>query len=33
LADSEGDSTTRLMFEEILTNEEEHKHTFTILLK
>jgi bacterioferritin len=33
LADSEGDSTTRLMFEEIMTNEEEHKHTFTILLK
>ncbi len=33
LAASEGDSTTRLMFEEILTEEEEHKHTFTILLK
>ncbi len=33
LADSEGDSTTRLMFEEIMTNEEEHRHTFTILLK
>ncbi len=33
LADSEDDSTTRLMFEEIMTNEEEHKHTFTILLK
>jgi len=27
------DSTTRLLFEEILTEEEEHKHTFTILLK
>jgi bacterioferritin len=27
------DSTTRLLFEEILTAEEEHKHTFTILLK
>jgi bacterioferritin len=33
LAASEGDSTTRLMFEEILSDEEEHKHTFTILLK
>lgn len=33
LADSEKDSTTRLLFEEIMTNEEEHKHTFTILLK
>lgn len=33
LADSEGDSTTRLMFEEIMANEEEHRHTFTILLK
>ena len=33
LADTEDDSTTRLMFEEIMTNEEEHKHTFTILLK
>ena len=28
-----GDSTTRLLFEEILAEEEEHKHTFTILLK
>jgi len=28
-----GDSTTRLLFEEILVEEEEHKHTFTILLK
>ncbi|MCX9085149.1 MAG: ferritin-like domain-containing protein [Candidatus Methanoperedens sp.] len=27
------DSTTRLLFEEILTDEEEHKHLFTILLK
>jgi len=33
LAGRENDSTTRLMFEEILTEEEEHKHTFTILLK
>lgn len=33
LASKNGDSTTRLMFEEILTEEEKHKHTFTILLK
>ncbi len=33
VADGEGDSTTRLLFEEILAEEEEHKHTFTILLK
>jgi bacterioferritin len=33
VANSEGDSTTRLLFEEIMTDEEEHKHTFTILLK
>lgn len=33
VAESEGDSTTRLLFEEIMMNEEEHKHTFTILLK
>ncbi len=33
LASKKGDSTTRLLFEEILTAEEEHKHTFTILLK
>ncbi|VVB88166.1 Ferritin-like domain protein [uncultured archaeon] len=33
VADREEDSTTRLLFEEILTDEEEHKHTFTILLK
>lgn len=33
VAHSEGDSTTRLLFEEIMTNEEEHKHTFAILLK
>lgn len=33
LASEKGDSTTRLLFEEILTEEEEHKHTFTILLK
>ncbi len=33
IADAEKDSTTRLLFEEILGEEEEHKHTFTILLK
>lgn len=33
MASEKGDSTTRLLFEEILTAEEEHKHTFTILLK
>ena len=33
LAAEKEDSTTRLLFEEILTDEEEHKHTFTILLK
>ena len=33
LASENEDSTTRLLFEEILTDEEEHKHTFTILLK
>jgi bacterioferritin len=33
VADSEEDSTTRLLFEEIMSEEEEHKHTFTILLK
>ena len=33
LASEKEDSTTRLLFEEILTEEEEHKHTFTILLK
>ncbi len=33
VADSQEDSTTRLLFEEIMSNEEEHKHTFTILLK
>ena len=32
LAGSEGDSTTRLLFEEILANEEEHHDTFTTLL-
>jgi bacterioferritin len=32
-ASEKGDSTTRLLFEEILTAEEEHKHTFSILLK
>jgi bacterioferritin len=33
VASENKDSTTRLLFEEILTDEEEHKHTFTILLK
>ncbi|NJD78352.1 MAG: ferritin [Candidatus Methanoperedens sp.] len=33
VADMEEDSTTRLLFEEILGEEEEHQHTFTILLK
>jgi len=33
LADSEGDDTTRLMFEDILEVEEEHHDTFTKLLK
>ncbi len=33
MASESGDSTTRLLFEEILTAEEEHKHTFSILLK
>ncbi len=33
LADRKEDSTTRLLFEEILMEEEEHKHTFTVLLK
>ena len=33
LADGVEDSTTRLLFEEILAEEEEHKYTFTILLK
>ena len=33
LAAEKEDSTTRLLFEEILTEEEKHKHTFTILLK
>jgi bacterioferritin len=32
LAASEGDSTTRLMFEEILAEEEDHHDTFTTLL-
>jgi len=31
-ADSEGDSTTRLLFEEILADEEGHHDTFTTLL-
>ena len=32
VADGKEDSTTRLLFEEILTSEEEHKHVFTKLL-
>jgi bacterioferritin len=32
-ASEKEDTTTRLLFEEILTAEEEHKHTFSILLK
>lgn len=32
LAASEGDSTTRLLFEEILADEEAHHDTFTTLL-
>ena len=31
-AESEGDSTTRLLFEQILANEEEHHDKFTTLL-
>lgn len=31
-ATAEGDSTTRLLFEEILASEEEHHNTFTTLL-
>ena len=31
-ADTEGDSTTRLLFEQILADEEEHHDTFTTLL-
>ena len=31
-AGSEGDTTTRLLFEEILANEEDHHDTFTTLL-
>ncbi len=31
-AESEGDSTTRLLFEEILSEEEDHHDTFTTLL-
>ena len=33
VADSEGDSTTRLLFEEILSEEEEHHDKFTTLLE
>ncbi|MCX9012242.1 MAG: ferritin-like domain-containing protein [Candidatus Methanoperedens sp.] len=33
VADEEKDSTTRLLFEEILMAEEEHKNTFSKLLK
>jgi len=32
LADKEGDTTTRKLFEEILAQEEEHHNTFTTLL-
>lgn len=32
LAASEGDSTTRLLFEQILSEEEDHHDTFTTLL-
>jgi bacterioferritin len=32
-AGSEGDSTTRLLFEEILADEEDHHDTFTTLLE
>ncbi len=32
-ASERGDTTTRLLFEKILEAEEEHKHTFSILLK
>jgi bacterioferritin len=31
-ADSEGDTTTRLLFEQILSEEEDHHDTFTTLL-
>jgi bacterioferritin len=31
-AESEGDSTTRLLFEQILADEERHHDTFTTLL-
>lgn len=31
-AESEGDTTTRLMFEQILAEEEDHHNTFTTLL-
>jgi bacterioferritin len=31
-ADAEGDSTTRLLFEQILADEERHHDTFTTLL-
>lgn len=31
-ADSEGDTTTRLLFEQILAEEEDHHDTFTTLL-
>ena len=33
VADRQGDSTTRLLFEEILAAEEEHKNTFAKLLR
>ena len=31
-ASTEGDSTTRLLFEQILADEEDHHDTFTTLL-
>lgn len=33
IAESEGDSTTRLLFEEILSDEEDHHDKFTTLLE
>lgn len=33
MASERKDTTTRLLFEKILTAEEEHRHTFSILLK
>jgi bacterioferritin len=33
VAEQEGDITTRKLFEDILSEEEEHHHTFTKLLE